>query len=362
MNLEEDCKGWKQHLAKRVKGIVNPKILILSLITHRHVVPNQLDLRSFSKHKLRYFWWNPRAFWPCIDSNATTMFKAQKRSKDIVKIVHATSVFNRNFMKLREYFLCAKKTKITLFNNFLYWWRSLRSDVELGCTAVCLQAEECTVLHTHASWYCCERESKTDTEEKKLLNKVIIFVFFVHKTYSCCFINLKLNHWCHMDYFNGVFTTFLGLECGNSVAVYMQGQKALGFHKKYLNLCSEDERRCYGFGTTWGWVINDRIVIFGWTIPLRFEWITWAHYLLLVGLMQLECNTLRLATCVFTLGRFFRLKWTLVHRSYSMLPITVPSRASEVRQTEEFLALFCFAHFISSCELAGKNTTICTSI
>ncbi len=23
-----------------------------------------------------------------------------------------------------------------------------------------------------------------------------------------------------------------------------------------------------GFGTTWGWVINDRIFIFGWTIPL----------------------------------------------------------------------------------------------
>ncbi len=49
----------------------------------------------------------------------------------------------------------------------------------------------------------------------------------------------------------------------------MQGQKALIFHQKYLNLCSEDERRSYGFGTTWGWVINDRIFIFGWTILLR---------------------------------------------------------------------------------------------
>ncbi len=34
----------------------------------------------------------------------------------------------------------------------------------------------------HASWYCCERVSKTDIEEKKLMNKVIAFVFFVHKT------------------------------------------------------------------------------------------------------------------------------------------------------------------------------------
>ncbi len=30
----------------------------------------------------------------------------------------------------------------------------------------------------------------------------------------------------------------------------MQGQKALGFHKKYLNLYSEDEQRSQGFGTT----------------------------------------------------------------------------------------------------------------
>ncbi len=41
----------------------------------------------------------------------------------------------------------------------------------------------------------------------------------------------------------------------------MQGQKALGFHQKYLNLCSEDERRSYRVGRTWGWLINDRIFI-----------------------------------------------------------------------------------------------------
>ncbi len=49
----------------------------------------------------------------------------------------------------------------------------------------------------------------------------------------------------------------------------MQGQKALGFYQKYFSLCSEDERRSYGFGTTWGWVINDIIVIIEWTIPLN---------------------------------------------------------------------------------------------
>ncbi len=30
----------------------------------------------------------------------------------------------------------------------------------------------------------------------------------------------------------------------------MEDQRALRMHQKYLNLCSEDERRSYGFGTT----------------------------------------------------------------------------------------------------------------
>ncbi len=50
-------------------------------------------------------------------------------------------------------------------------------------------------------WGICERALKTDTEEKKLLNKVVVFVSFAHKNYSCSYIKLRLNHWCHMDYF-----------------------------------------------------------------------------------------------------------------------------------------------------------------
>ncbi len=51
----------------------------------------------------------------------------------------------------------------------------------------------------------------------------------------------------------------------------MEGQKALKFHQKYLNLCSEDEQRFYRFGMTWAWAINDIIVIFGWTDPLSLS-------------------------------------------------------------------------------------------
>ncbi len=32
--------------------------------------------------------------------------------------------------------------------------------------------------------------------------------------------------------------------------LYMEGQEALGFHQKYLNLCSKDEGKSYRFGTT----------------------------------------------------------------------------------------------------------------
>jgi len=37
---------------------------------------------------------------------------------------------------------------------------------------------------------------------------------------------------------------------------------------KYLLLCSIEGGNSYRFGTTWGWENNDRIFIFGWTIPL----------------------------------------------------------------------------------------------
>ncbi len=65
-----------------------------------------------------------------------------------------------------------------------------------------------------------EDTRKTDTEEKKWWNKVVIFVFFVHKKYSRSFITLWLNHLCRMEYFNNVFTTFRGLERVSFAAVY----------------------------------------------------------------------------------------------------------------------------------------------
>jgi len=37
---------------------------------------------------------------------------------------------------------------------------------------------------------------------------------------------------------------------------------------KYLPLCSAEERKSYRFATAWGWVNDDSIFIFGWSIAL----------------------------------------------------------------------------------------------
>ncbi len=54
----------------------------------------------------------------------------------------------------------------------------------------------------------------------ELLNKVVIFVFFAHKKYSRSFVKLRLNPWCHMDYFNDVLAMFLCVDRGSILAVY----------------------------------------------------------------------------------------------------------------------------------------------
>ncbi len=38
---------------------------------------------------------------------------------------------------------------------------------------------------------------------------------------------------------------------------------------EYLPLCSAEQRNSYWFGAAWGWVNDDRIFFFGWTIPLN---------------------------------------------------------------------------------------------
>ncbi len=144
-----------------------------------------------------------------------------------------------NFMKLWEYFLCAKKTKIpTLFNNFF-----ASSQSPSPFTRVPWRMRVMLLMQEPAFWCLvygsCEWWQRL-TGREELLNKVVIFVFFAHKKYSRSFIKLQLNHWCHMDMVVPLLS--------------MQGQKALRFHQNIL-ICVLKANK--GLGTTWGWVIND---------------------------------------------------------------------------------------------------------
>ncbi len=171
-------------------------------------------------------------------------------------------------MNLWEYFLCAKKKK--RFYSTISYLPSLP--------------------HTCGSLVNARRLTR-------MRRNCWIKMYFAHKKYSHTFIKLRLNYWCYMDYFINVFITFLGLEHVSSVAVCRV--RKLWFHQKYLNLCSEDEQRSYGFGTTWGSVINDIISVFGWTILLNWiqimtdtkqipmnQWVSkleWIHQPRLIG-------------------------------------------------------------------------------
>ncbi len=93
-------------------------------------------------------------------------------------------------------------------------------------------------------------EHTSDTEEKKLFNKVVIFVFFVHKKYSRSFLTLRLSHWCHMDYIIDVLATFLGLEHFSCVAVYA-GSESSQISSKISSFVFR-RWRSYKLGTTWG--------------------------------------------------------------------------------------------------------------
>ncbi len=80
-------------------------------------------------------------------------------------------------------------------------------------------------------------------ERYKDIVKIVIlwnFINMSHKHYSHNLIKLRLNHWCHMGYFNDVRTPFWAL----TVVVpflSMQDQKALRFNQKYIHVWTKDE-------------------------------------------------------------------------------------------------------------------------
>ncbi len=83
---------------------------------------------------------------------------------------------------------------------------------------------------------------------------------------ACTHSLLNVNNADYVDYVLGYSPKWRKIVIS---LLSMEGQRALGFYQQYIDLCYKDEWRSYGFGKTRGWVIiNDRIFIFWWTIPL----------------------------------------------------------------------------------------------
>ncbi len=106
-------------------------------------------------------------------------------------------------------------------------------------------------------------------------------VFFAHKKYSRIFVKFRLNPWCHMDYFTDLLATFLCVDRGNILAVY-GGSESSQNSSKISYFVLQWRTKVLRFGLTWGWVINDRIFIFEWTIPLRKPCIITVHQISVV--------------------------------------------------------------------------------
>ncbi len=164
--------------------------------------------------------------------------------------------FNHNFMKLGDYFLYTKKTKITTwFNNLspprhpiATFWR------------VSTERKQCCSVSAELSFLRCFRFDLNENNISAWLTQnTICCLRLVDTDVTWIILPMSLLHFWTLI----VVITLLSMGRSKS----SQNSSII----KYLNLCSEDERRSYGFGTTRGWVINDRIFIFGWTIPLSIQ-------------------------------------------------------------------------------------------
>ncbi len=126
-----------------------------------------------------------------------------------VRIVNLPSVVQSEFNEATRILFVRKENK----NDFIQQY----SSPLLQCSAILenihwMQAACKQLWHRTAYTACVQRIfSKMALRWSRgdgLLNKVIVFVFFVHKKCSRCFIKFR---W-RMDYSKDVFHTFLGID------------------------------------------------------------------------------------------------------------------------------------------------------
>ncbi len=92
-------------------------------------------------------------------------------------------------------------------------------------------------VHMRCGTVMIARQRLTQKRKYILLNSHF-FVFYVHKKYSRSFINLRLNHWCHMDYFNDILTTL------NVVATCLCRVRKLSDFIKNILICVSKMNKC----------------------------------------------------------------------------------------------------------------------
>ncbi len=115
---------------------------------------------------------------------------------------------------------------------------------------------------------------------------------------------------------------------------------------EYLPLCSAEQRRSYRSETTWGWVNDNRIFIFGWTIPLS----TQMHQNVATVAERAQCATNRKNTCKLRkqLPNFFNARAANAH-------YTTKKRNSLLSNWWRcFLICWCFFYLHVFSEVAAR--------
>jgi len=134
-------------------------------------------------------------------------------------IAHPKNIYTLSYLSKPVwlfFFFCGKQNKIFkkclsgFFSKFYVSMPTQYWSAPASAAHAYVVLLTCTASANTESLQCKQHMRMTGKQR----NCCFCFVF-VHKKYSRCFIKLRLNHCSHMDYFNDVFTTFLGLESGN---------------------------------------------------------------------------------------------------------------------------------------------------
>ncbi len=139
--------------------------------------------------------------------------------------------FNRNFTKIL--FVCNSSPQVTVFRNF--------GDYPTTYSALFAFSRQRTHAECKQRWFnfwdTLQNGGRRWIGEKSCWINRVIIVFFVYKKYSRCFVKLRLNPWCHMDYFTDVLATFLCVDSGNILSVYIWRVRELSDSIKNILIC-----------------------------------------------------------------------------------------------------------------------------